>query len=212
MSIDAHECYAMVDISQAMLEDSAFNMESEMATEFAEQFAVLEGNSVVAGNGVGKPLGFTDASAGVGSTNSGSGTALTANGLLDLTGAIKSDYLRNARFLMNRGTFAKLLQLEDGEGQKIFHIGLNLVNGAPSTILGYQYTLATDMPDIGGSAKPIAFGDFARAYTLVDRTNMSINRDPYTRATSGQIRYIARRRVGGTVVLAEAIQLQNISA
>ena len=118
MSIDAHEMYGLVDISQAMLEDSAFNLESEMGTEFAEQFAKLEGTSFVSGNGVGKPLGFTDSTAGVSSTNSGSGSALTANGILDLVYAIKSDYLGNARFVMNRTTFAKLLQLEDGEGQK----------------------------------------------------------------------------------------------
>lgn len=212
MSIDAHEMYGLVDISQAMLEDSAFNLESEMGTEFAEQFAKLEGTSFVSGNGVGKPLGFTDSTAGVASTNSGSGTALTANGILDLVYAIKSDYLGNARFVMNRTTFAKLLQLEDGEGQKIFHVGLNLVNGAPSTIAGHPYTLATDMPNIGGSAKPIAFGDFSKAYTIVDRVNLSVMRDPYSQATSGNIRYVARRRVGGTVVLAEAIRLQNISS
>jgi HK97 family phage major capsid protein len=212
MSIDAHEMYGLVDISQAMLEDSAFNLESEMGTEFAEKFAKLEGTSFVSGNGVGKPLGFTDSTAGVSSTNSGSGSALTANGILDLVYAIKSDYLGNARFVMNRTTFAKLLQLEDGEGQKIFHVGLNLVNGAPSTIAGHPYTLATDMPDIGGSAKPIAFGDFSKAYTIVDRVNLSVMRDPYSQATSGNIRYVARRRVGGTVVLAEAIRLQNISS
>ena len=36
MTIDAHECFAEVHISQAMLEDSAFDLESEMGTEFAE--------------------------------------------------------------------------------------------------------------------------------------------------------------------------------
>jgi HK97 family phage major capsid protein len=212
MQIDAHEQYALVDISQAMLEDSAFNLESEMASEFSEQFSKAEGTAFVSGSGVGQPLGFTDSTAGVGSTNSGSGSALTANGLLDLVYAIKSEYLGNSRFVMNRATFAKLLQLEDGEGQKIFHVGLNLVNGAPSTIVGFPYVLATDMPDIGGSAKPIAFGDFSRAYTIVDRVNLSVMRDPYSQATSGNIRYVARRRVGGTVVLPEAIRLQNISA
>jgi HK97 family phage major capsid protein len=212
LQIDAHEQYALVDISQAMLEDSAFNLESEMASEFSEQFSKAEGTAFVSGSGVGQPLGFTDSTAGVGSTNSGSGSALTANGLLDLVYAVKSEYLGNSRFVMNRATFAKLLQLEDGEGQKIFHVGLNLVNGAPSTIVGFPYVLATDMADIGGSAKPIAFGDFSRAYTIVDRVNLSVMRDPYSQATSGNIRYVARRRVGGTVVLPEAIRLQNISA
>ena len=210
--IDAHELYALVDISQAMLEDSAFDLESEMGSEFAEQFAKAEGTAFVSGSGVGQPLGFTDASAGVGSTNSGDNSALTANGLYDLVYAIKSEYLGNARFVMNRTTFSKVLQLEDTAGQKVFHVGLNLVSGAPSTIAGHPYVLATDMPDVAGSAKPIAFGDFSRAYTVVDRVNLSIMRDPYSQATSGNIRYVARRRVGGQVVLAEAIQLQNISA
>ena len=212
MAIDAHELYALVDISQAMLEDSAFNMESEMATEFAEQFAVAEGTALVTGDGIGKPFGITDASQGVGATNTGAGTALTANGLYDLIYAIKSDYLRGAQFVMNRGTFAKILQLEDTAGQKVFHVGLNLVSGAPSTIAGYGYTLAKDMPNVGAGAKPIAFGDFSRAYTLVDRVSMSIMRDPYSQASVGNTRYLARRRVGGAVVNAEAIRLQNVSA
>ena len=212
LEITAHEQYALVDISQAMLEDSAFNLEGEMSAEFSEQFSKAEGTAFVSGSGIGQPLGFADSTAGVSSTNSGSGSALTANGILDLVYAIKSEYLGNARFVMSRGTFAKLLQLEDTEGQKIFHVGLNLVSGAPSTIVGFPYVLATDMPAIAGSAKPIAFGDFSRAYTILDRVNLSVMRDPFSQATSGNIRYVARRRVGGTVVLPEAIQLQNISA
>ena len=212
LEITAHEQYALVDISQAMLEDSAFNLEGEMSAEFSEQFSKAEGTAFVSGSGIGQPLGFTDSTAGVSSTNSGSGSALTANGILDLVYAIKSEYLGNARFVMSRGTFAKLLQLEDTEGQKIFHVGLNLVSGAPSTIVGFPYVLATDMPAIAGSAKPIAFGDFSRAYTILDRVNLSVMRDPFSQATSGNIRYVARRRVGGTVVLPEPIQLQNISA
>ena len=212
MQIDAHELYALVDISQAMLEDSAFDLEAEMSEEFGTQFAKAEGTAFVSGNGVGRPQGFTDSGAGVSSTNSGSGTALTANGLLDLMYDIKSDYMTNATFVMNRGTFGEVLKLEDTEGQKIFVNSMSFVGSAPSTILGKPYILAEDMPDVAGSAKPIAYGDFSRAYTIVDRVNLSVMRDPFSQATSGNIRYVARRRVGGAVVLAEAIRLQNISA
>ena len=212
MTIDAHECFAEVHISQAMLEDSAFDLESEMGTEFAERFALLEGTKFVSGSGVGEPLGFTDTTAGVGTTNSGHASTLKPNGLLELVYAIKSDYLNNARFVFNRATFADILQLEDTAGQKIFHVGMTLVGGAPSTIVGYPYTLATDMPNVGAGTKPIAFGDFSRAYTIVDRVNLSIMRDPFSQASSGNIKYLARKRVGGTVVLPEAIQLQNVSA
>jgi len=118
LQIDAHELYALVDISQAMLEDSAFDLESEMSEEFGTQFAKAEGTAFVSGNGVGRPQGFTDSSAGVSATNSGNGTALTANGIIDLMFDIKSDYMNNATFVMNRDTFGKVLQLEDTEGQK----------------------------------------------------------------------------------------------
>ena len=52
---------------------------------------------------------------------------------------------------------------------------------------------------------PIAFGDLRRGYTIVDRIQLSVLRDPFTQATAGKIRFIARRRVGGQVVLPEAI-------
>lgn len=212
LQIDAHELYALVDISQAMLEDSAFDLESEMSEEFGTQFAKAEGTAFVSGNGVGRPQGFTDSTAGVGSTNSGNGTALTANGIIDLMFDIKSDYMNNATFVMNRDTFGKVLQLEDTEGQKIFVNSMSYVNGAPATIMGKPFILAEDMASVGAGTKPIAYGDFSRAYTIVDRVNLSVMRDPYSQATSGNIRYVARRRVGGAVVLAEAIRLQNISA
>jgi HK97 family phage major capsid protein len=40
---------------------------------------------------------------------------------------------------------------------------------------------------------------------------MEMLRDPYTQATSGNVRFIVRKRVGGQVVLAEALQLVKCS-
>ena len=67
------------------------------------------------------------------------------------------------------------------------------------------------MPDIASNAYPVAFGDFRRAYMIVDRINLAVLRDPFTQATTGNVRYIARRRVGGQVVQAEAIIKQKVS-
>ena len=64
---------------------------------------------------------------------------------------------------------------------------------------------ATDMPNVAGGTKPVLFGDFRRGYMIVDRVNLSIMRDPFTQAASGNVRYLARRRVGGQVILPEAL-------
>ena len=193
--IPAHEYYAMVDISEQDLEDSVFDLEAEMQSEFATQFAKAEGTAFVSGDSVGKPEGILTNSS-VSSVNSGSGTALTADGLLTLVHSIKSEYSRNGTFIFNRSTLAAIRQLKDTAGQYVFQPGMMLTGGVTNTILGYPYVEATDMPDVAGSAKPVVFGDFARAYMIIDRVSMAVLRDPFTQATTGNVRYIARRRVG----------------
>ena len=209
--IPTHELYALVDISEQELEDSVFNLEAEMQQEFADQFAKAEGLSMVSGSAVGRPEGVLTNSS-VGTTNSGSGTALTGDGLIDLVHAVKSPYGANGTFIFNRTTLAAIRKLKDTAGQYVFQAGMMLTAGVPNTILGYPYVEMPDMPDVAGSAKPVAFGDFSRGYMVVDRVALSVLRDPFTQATSGNVRYVARRRVGGQVVLAEALRTQTISA
>ena len=209
--IPAHEYYALVDISEQDLEDSVFDLEAEMQSEFSTQFAKAEGTAFVSGNAVGKPEGFMTNSD-VSEVNSGNGTALLADGLLTLVHSIKSEYASNATFVLNRSTLSAIRKLKDTAGQYVFQAGMSLVSGVPNTILGYPYVEATDMPSVGANAFPVAFGDFSKAYMIVDRVALAVLRDPFTQATTGNVRYIARRRVGGQVVLPEAIVKQKVSA
>lgn len=202
------EMYALVDTSNQMLEDSAFDMESEIRMEAGEQFGVAEGTAVVSGNGVGKPEGWMT-NADVGETVSGSASTIAdangqANGLLTLKHAIKTAYSRNATWALNRTTLGAVRKLKDGDNNYIWMPGIAL--GKPNTIDGDPYVEVPDMPSEGANTYPIAYGDFRRAYVLVDRIAMEMLRDPYTQATSGNVRFIFRRRVGGKVVLAEAIR------
>ena len=108
-----------------------------MQSEFATQFAKAEGEKFITGTGVGAPEGIT-INGDVGTTNSGSGTAVTANGLLDLVHAIKSDYTNNATFVFNRTTLAAIRKLQDSAGQFVFQAGMMLTGGVPNTILGFH--------------------------------------------------------------------------
>jgi HK97 family phage major capsid protein len=204
----APEMYALIDISNQMLEDSAFDMEAELREEASEQFAVKEGAEVVSGTGIGECEGILTNSS-VGETVSGAATTIAdsagqANGILTLKYAIKSAYARNATWALNRTTMGSVRKLKDGQNNYIWMPGI--ANGQPNTIDGDPYVEFPDMPSEGAGTYPIAYGDFRRAYTLVDRIAMEMLRDPYTQATSGNIRFMFRRRVGGKVVLAEAIR------
>ena len=208
--IPTHELYALVDISEQQLEDSVFNVESEMNSEFADQFAKAEGTSFVSGNAVGKPEGILTNSS-VSTTASGSSGVIVADSLLTLVHSIKSEYGRNGQFVFNRTTLGAIRKLKDTAGQYVFQPGMMLTAGVPNTILGYPYVEMPDMPDVASSAKAIAFGDFSRGYMIVDRVALSVLRDPFTQATSGNVRYVARRRVGGQVILAEAFTTYTIA-
>lgn len=203
LEIFTHELYAMIDISEQNLEDSAFNLAAEIAAEASEQFAVAEGAAFVSGTGVGKPEGFMTNSS-VSSVNSGSASAITADGLLSLKHSLKTAYTRNASWALNRTTLGTVRKLKDGTTtQYVWQPGLAL--GKPNTIDGDPYVEVPDMPSEGSNTYPVAYGDWSRAYCLVDRVAMSMLRDPYTQATSGNIRFLFRRRLGGLTVQPEAI-------
>lgn len=212
--LPTHELYALVDISQQDLEDAEFNLEEELGQEFAEQFALAEGAAFVDGNGVKRPAGFMDDDS-VASDNSGSAASIAdaagqADGLIDLYHNLKTAYARNGTWLLNRKTLGSVRKLKDGQDNYVWQPGL--AGGVPATILGAPYVETPDMPDEAADAFPIGFGDWRRGYLIVDRIAMSVLRDPFTQATSGSVRFVARRRVGGQVVLAEAIRKLKCSA
>ena len=201
--IPTHEMSALVDISAMDLEDSAFDLEAELNAEFAEQFGVAEGLAFVTGSAVARPEGF-QTNSDVASTNSGSALVITADGILSVFYAIKTAYSNNAVWVLNRTTLGSVRKLKDGNGQYLWIPGLAV--GQPNMINGAPYVEVPDMPNEGANLFPITFGDFRRAYVIIDRINIVVLRDPFTQAASGVIRFIARRRVGGQVVLAEAIR------
>lgn len=206
VEIPVHEMACYVDVSLRLLEDAAVNVESEVAADLAEEFGRLEGNALVLGNGAKKPVGFmTDTAVAYTATGNAStlGTS-PADTLITLMYAMPAFYRNAGAWMMNGNTLAQIRKLKDGQGNFLWQPSYQA--GQPETILGRPVIEAPDMPDVGAGAEPIAFGDFARAYRIYDRLALSVMRDPYSVATSGLVRFHARRRIGGGVVLAEALR------
>ena len=204
-----HELYAFVDISNWDLEDSDFNLESELQIEFGEQFGVAEGTGFVNGNSVGKPEGILT-NKNVGETISGDAALLTANGFFAIYFAPKTVYAKRGKFVMNRATMLAASILKSAvDGQYLLR---RLGESPVWNILGSEVAEAVDMPDVGAGLYPVLFGDFQKGYTIADRIALAILRDPYSAATTNCVRFHARKRVGGQVVQAEAIYKMKIDA
>ncbi len=207
--IPTHELYALADVTFAELEDAAFNIESILRDEFSEAFGTAEGTALITGNAVGRPEGIlSNAEVIAAATTSNSNDALNSDDFIDLLYALKEPYHRNATWLLNRLVVRDARKLKDQDDQYLWQPAL--AADVPATILGQPYRMATDMPVVADGAYALAVGDFKKAYWLVDRIQLAVQRDPYTQASSGAVRFHARKRVGGQVVVPEAIKILTI--
>lgn len=209
ITINAPELFARFEVSQTMMEDSAYDLLAELRLEAAEQFAVREGAEFVSGTGKDQAEGILTAS-GIAETVSGNATGLTGDGIIDLCYGLKASYARNAVFGLNRQTLGAVRKLKDGDGNYLWLPGL--VNGLPNTILGAPYVEMSEMPAVAAGSYPIFFGDLRRSYVVVDRISMAVSVDFTTGADDGLVILRARKRTGGAVVLPAALRKLKIAA
>jgi len=216
VSIPLHELSALPKASQRLLDDSAFDVEGWLASRVADKFSRAEGSAFVSGDGVDKPKGFlTYTSVQAGTEVWGElGHILTgvdgdfdpsnpADAIVDLVYALGARYRANASFVMNSKTAGAVRKMKDADGRFLWSDGL--AAGEPARLMGYPVLIAEDMPDIASWAPAIAFGDFNAGYTIAERPDLRILRDPFS--AKPNVLFYATKRVGGDVSDFAAIKL-----
>lgn len=199
--INTKECSVYSIVTHKMINDGAFNIVEEIRKDVTETFAKLEGTAFVSGANVNQPEGFM-ANASVASVNSGVANAITGDSIIAVAAELKTGY--NPKYVFNRKTMSAIRKLKDGQGNYLWTPGLSA--GLPNMLNGYAYVELPDMSDEGADLYPVAFGDFARAYYIVDGMQLMIIRDDYTLASEGKVKFNFLKSVGAKVVLPEAIK------
>lgn len=198
-----------VPITMDMLMDSAFDMESEIMGDGGEGFAQNEGNKFVVGTGHKQPEGFTvNPTVLAAARTSAVSAQIGFDDMMLLTGDLKTGY--NPTYVFNRRTLAFLRTLKGGDGHPLWQPGINGV--VMNTINGFPYLIANDMADIASNSISVAFGDFARGYTIVDRTGLAVIRDEVTQKKKAIVEFTLQRWNTGRVTLPEAIKLLKTKA
>jgi HK97 family phage major capsid protein len=218
--ITVHEQYSEPKSSQQLLEDAAVDIEAWLAGKISSKFSRVENAAFVAGNGSAKPTGFLNYAAWttagtyeagkIEQVNSGSAGTFTADGLIDLQGSLLEPYQAGAAFIFRRQSFTQIMKLKSGDGEYLFNKNLDRRAGIAFDLLGAPVYFASDMPAIASNALAGAYGNFKMGYKVVDRTGISILRDPFT--IKGQVLFYARKRTGGDVINFEAIKIQKLAA
>ena len=213
ITIPLPELSALPKASQRLLDDSAFDIEAWLAARIGDKFARAEADAFVNGDGVDKPVGFMAHSTvandswswdNLGYVATGAdGDFVSGDAIIDLVYALGAQYRANGTFVMNSKTAGAVRKLKDGDGRFLWSDGL--AAGEPARLLGYPDLLAEDMPDIGSDAFAIAFGDFNAGYTVAERPDLRVLRDPFS--AKPHVLFYATKRVGGDVSDFAAIKL-----
>lgn len=213
------ELYANPQVTQQALDDIFFNVESEVTMQLAEEFAVAEGAAFVSGDGSNKPKGFlayttaatADSARAFGTiehvaTGVAADFAASNKGdiLYDIVAKLKAGYRAGSVWMMNKGIMFEVMKFKDSSGMYLWQPRLT-DSGIGLTLLGFPVVEAEDMPAKAANALSIAFGNFSRGYTIVDRIGMRMLRDPYS--NKPYVGFYTTKRVGGMVVNSEAIKV-----
>jgi len=214
-----HEQFAKPKATQKFLDDASINVEQWLTGKINDKLTRFENTAFVVGDGAEKPKGFLSYPAwsapgtyqrdALEQVNSGSAGNFTYDGVVALYNSLIEDYRVNSNFLIKRNSWTDILQLKDANGRPLIEYDM-LKTSTSDIMLGRPVRFANDMPAVAADALALAYGDFSKGYTIVDRLGLRVLRDPYT--DKPYVEFYATKRVGGDVTNFEAIKIQKLAA
>ena len=190
-----------------LLQDSAFDIEAELAAAFAIRLGRILSDGYTTGNGSGQPNGLMTAMASGGSvfvnasgdTQSGNNdhNSIGVNDLCALIAALDPAYRPQAKFMAAQSTFDTMRKLKDSLGRPLWEV--SIAQGVPDRILGYQYDWNQSMAAIGAGADTMVFGDFSK-YVIRDVLGITMVRYNELYMPNHQVGFQAYLRTDGQLL------------
>lgn len=206
-----------VRVSRALMQDSAFDLESVLAERFAKRFGRGQNAAFTLGTGLsGGLVSCTSALTGVIDPLAEATVAATIANLLTTLHAVDTAYRQTGRcvWMMNDSSLSKVQKLVDSTGRPLFTpagaygtlaTGANTQNGmsvpgGADTLLGYPIVINQDLINsfATGAGVPLIFGDFQSGYIVrevIGATAVLRLEERY--ADTGEVGFIGYDRADG---------------
>lgn len=222
IEITPAKAYAEPWVPNEMLEDAFYDLEADLTDEAGITLGETEAAAFITGNGVGRPRGIASYTAvanasyawgSVGYIASGAAgafaTSAPADQLIQLQHALKAQYRPGAVFMMNDATLGTARQMKDASGA-YYLWNPDPTAGFGGRFLGSPVVIDDNFADIAANSYSMAYGNFDRGYTIVDRRGIAVIRDPYTK--KGVTKFHFSKRVGGQITNFEAVKLMKFAS
>ena len=223
IQIDAHNLYAFPFATQDLLDDSAVDIAAWLRDESDIEFAAAEGIAYATGDGVKRPRGYlTHSTYVLGGTQTkyeqveyiptgADGDFASSSPLApfyDAIAALNDRYHANAKWRMNRTTFAAVQKLEDSDGRSL--VQPDPTQPSRMMLMGFPIRIDSALPAIASDSLSIVFADWSAAYTIVDRMGLSVLRDNLTNKPF--VGFYMTKRTGGGLIMPEAMKYMKFAS
>ena len=204
ISLSAYKLGTAIKVSEELMNDSVFDLETYIASEFGRRIGAAEEEAFLTGDGSKKPEGiFTKVAATKGATTEITGSTVSFDNIMDVFHSLRSVYRSKAIWILNDTTIKALRKIKDNNGNYIWQP--SVVVGQPDTILNRPYKTSIYAPELVAGNVPILFGDFSY-YWIAERQGRSFKRLSELYAANGQIGFLASERIDGKLILPEAVK------
>ena len=207
-SLDAHKLHVGIRVTNELLNDNAFNLESYIIDQFGRAIGNAEEDAFINGTGSGQPTGIlTTAAADATMVQQTAGSNIAADDILNLVYKLPRAYRKNAVFLVNDSTLAAIRKLKDANQAYMWQPSFQA--GEPDRLLGYPVYTSPYMPTVAAENMVLAFGDFSY-YNIGDRGARTFNELRELYMPNDQTGYLMMERVDGILLLNEALRVLQI--
>lgn len=171
ISLNAYKLAVAIQVSNELLQDSFYNLEEFLTTEFGRALARAEEEAFISGTGseTGMPQGIiptiaADESRYITTTASG---VVSADDLISLQYSLPRPYRKNAVWLINDESLAQIRKLKDSSQNFLWQPTLQ--ESEPPRLLGAPVYSSPFMPTAQSAKIAVLYGDFKDYFTIGER-------------------------------------------
>lgn len=204
--LDAYKYASQMKISWELMQDSLFDMDSEIRTAMVPRFGRKLNSSCTTGTGTAQPNGVVTAST-LGVT-AASATAITFDEVIDLKHSVDPSYRmsQSSGYMFHDKVLAALKKLSVGSSDARPLWQPSYREGEPDTVDGSRYWINQAMDDtINASSKLILYGDFSKYHIRIVQELLIIRLNERY-ADNGLVGFIGHMRWDGECVNTAAIK------
>jgi HK97 family phage major capsid protein len=206
--IKLHDITTQPQITRRAVQDSEVDVMIYVTNLLCDIFLSAENNAFINGNGIDKPMGIVTAvNSGAISSVTSANSSIDLDSVMNLYYSLNEKYTNDAAFIANRSTIHAIRRLKDSNGQYLWMPGL--LSGKADTLMGTPIFTTSEMQDATKGSVAMIYGNFGRGYQIIDRSTISLLRDPYSNKPF--ITFSCVKSVGADVVNADCFKALKIA-